>query len=256
VAEGNNLMIKLEGIHKSFEDKQVLKGLDLEVAEGQSVVVIGGSGSGKSVMIKHIIGLMKPDQGRVYVDGADITDMPERQLNIVRRKIGMVFQEGALFDSMSVGENVAFALAEHTNMKKREIGERVAHWLREVGLPGTENLRISELSGGMRKRVSLARALAYEPKIVLYDEPTTGLDPIMGDVINTLIKELNTKLVVTSVTITHDLVSAVKIADRIAMIYDGRIIDTGTPEEIMNSENPYVRQFVTGSAEGPIKLAD
>jgi phospholipid/cholesterol/gamma-HCH transport system ATP-binding protein len=257
MADGNNnFMIKLEGIHKSFGGKDVLKGLDLEVEQGQSIVVIGGSGSGKSVMLKHIIGLLKPDKGRVVVDGTDITDIPERKLDSVRRKIGMLFQEGALFDSMSVGENVAFALAEHTNMKKKEIGERVAAWLKEVGLPGIENLRTSELSGGMRKRVSLARALAYEPKIVLYDEPTTGLDPIMADVINSLVKELNTKLEVTSVAITHDLASAVKIADRIAMLYDGVIIETGSPEEIMSSENPYVRQFVTGSAEGPIKVTD
>jgi phospholipid/cholesterol/gamma-HCH transport system ATP-binding protein len=249
-------MIKLKDIYKVFGGKEVLKGLDLEVERGESVVVIGGSGSGKSVMIKHIIGLIKPDKGSVFINGVDITHMNERRLNEIRRNIGMLFQEGALFDSMSVGDNVAFALAEHTHMKKKEIRERVDHWLHEVGLSGTEHLRPSELSGGMRKRVALARALAYEPEIILYDEPTTGLDPIMADVINCLIHELNTKLSVTSVAITHDLTSAVKIADRIAMLYDGRIIDSGTPDEIMNSENPYVKQFVTGSAEGPIPIAD
>ncbi|HUX08441.1 MAG TPA: ABC transporter ATP-binding protein [Acidobacteriota bacterium] len=258
MANENNdgLMIKLEGIHKFFGGKDVLKGLDLEVREGESVVVIGGSGSGKSVMLKHIIGLIKPDKGRVLINGIDITNLPERKINEVRRNIGMLFQEGALFDSMSVCENVSFSLAEHTNMKRKEISERVAHWLGEVGLAGIEDLRPSELSGGMRKRVALARALAYEPKIVLYDEPTTGLDPIMADVINSLIKELNEKLAVTSVTITHDLTSAVKIADRIAMLYDGKIIDSGTPEEIMNSDNAFVHQFVSGSSEGPIKIAD
>jgi len=253
-SETGGVIIKLENIRKTFGGHQVLKGLDLEVKRGESVVVIGGSGSGKSVMLKHIIGLLKPDEGRVIIDGLDITSLPERKLNSVRRKIGMLFQAGALFDSMSVGENVAFALTEHTNMKRKEINERVAHWLKEVGLPGTENLRTSELSGGMRKRVALARALVYEPEIILYDEPTTGLDPIMADVINCLIHELNTKLSVTSVSITHDLTSAVKIADRIAMLYDGRIIETGTPEEIMTSENPYVAQFVSGSSEGPMKI--
>lgn len=248
-------MIRLAGVRKVYGNKEILKGLDLEVRRGESVVVIGGSGSGKSVMLKHIIGLIRPDEGSVQIDGKEISTMSERRLNQVRRRIGMLFQEGALFDSMSVGENVAFALAEHTNMRRKEIVERVDYWLSEVGLPGIEALRTSELSGGMRKRVALARALAYEPEIVLYDEPTTGLDPIMADVINSLIHELNKKLCVTSVTITHDMTSAVKIADRIAMLYDGRIIESGAPAEIMSSDNPFVKQFVTGSAEGPIKVA-
>ncbi len=248
-------MIKLENIHKAFGNNRVLEGLDLEVPRGESLVVIGGSGSGKTVLIKLIIGLLRPDSGRVLIDNEEISHLPERQLNKIRQRVGMLFQYGALFDSMSVGDNVAFALREHTNIRRTEVRERVAHYLRMVGMPDTENLWPVDLSGGMRKRVALARAIAYEPLIILYDEPTTGLDPIMADVINSLICDLNEKLSVTSVTITHDLASARKIADRIAMLYDGRIIESGTPEEIMSSENPYVRQFVTGSAEGPIKVA-
>lgn len=247
-------MIKLEGIHKSFGSLQVLKGLDLEVAAAESLVVIGGSGSGKSVLLKHIIGLMRPDQGNVYIDGTEITNLSERKLNQIRRRIGMLFQAGALFDSMTVGENVGFAMAEHGDVHRKEMKAKISHYLSMVGLPGTEDLWPSELSGGMRKRVALARAIAYEPEIILYDEPTTGLDPIMADVINTLICELNDKLSVTSVAITHDMTSARKIADRIAMLYDGKIIQTGTPEEIMNSDNSFVQQFVTGSAKGPIHI--
>ena len=248
-------MIKLESIYKAFGKNRVLEDLNLEVPRGESVVVIGGSGSGKTVLIKHIIGLLRPDSGRVLIDNEEISHLPERKLNKIRQRIGMLFQYGALFDSMSVGDNVAFALREHTNIRRKEVRERVAHYLRMVGMPDTEDLWPVDLSGGMRKRVGLARAIAYEPLIILYDEPTTGLDPIMADVINNLICDLNEKLNVTSVTITHDLASARKIADRIAMLYDGTIIESGTPEEIMASENPYVRQFVTGSAEGPIEVA-
>jgi phospholipid/cholesterol/gamma-HCH transport system ATP-binding protein len=247
-------MIRLVDIHKSFGKNHVLKGVDLEVARGESLVVIGGSGSGKSVLIKHVIGLLRPDKGNVFIDGLDITKLPEQKLNEVRRRFGMLFQNSALFDSMSVGDNVAFGLAEHTGVSRGAVRERVAECLRMVGMPGTEDLWPSDLSGGMRKRVALARAIAYKPEIILYDEPTTGLDPIMADVINTLVSDLNRKLEVTSVAITHDLVSARKIADQIAMLYDGKIIQSGSPEEIMSSDNPYVRQFVTGSAKGPIEV--
>ena len=247
-------MIKLENVTKAFGNKRVLEDLNLEVRRGESVVVIGGSGSGKTVLIKHIIGLLQPDSGRVLIDNEEISRLPERRLNRIRRRIGMLFQYGALFDSMSVGDNVAFALREHTDARRKEVLERVADCLRMVGMPSTEDLWPADLSGGMRKRVALARAIAHEPLIILYDEPTTGLDPIMADVINNLICELNEKLSVTSVTITHDLASARKIADRIAMLYDGGIIESGTPEKIMSSENPYVRQFVTASAEGPIEM--
>jgi len=247
-------MIRLENIYKSFGKHQVLNGVDLQVQEGESLVVIGGSGSGKSVLIKHIIRLLKPDKGNVLVGGVDITNLAERKLLEIRKKIGMLFQNSALFDSMSVGENVAFGLVQQTEIKKKNSQDRVAECLRMVGMPDTEHLNPAELSGGMRKRVGLARAIAYEPEIILYDEPTTGLDPIMSDIINNLICDLNSKLNVTSVTITHDMVSARKIADRIAMLYDGKIVKTGSAEEIMNSDNPHVRQFVTGSAEGPIQI--
>jgi len=245
-------VIKLVDIHKSFGGNRVLCGVNLEVAEGESVVVIGRSGSGKTVLIKHIIGLLKPDRGEVYVDGVRIDNMKEKELNEVRKKFGMLFQGAALFDSLNVFENVAFGLRHHTDMTEEEIKDRVGECLKMVGLSNVEELYPSELSGGMKKRVGLARAIAMKPKIILYDEPTTGLDPIMADVINNLIVDLKNKLKVTSVAITHDMVSAYKIADRIAMLYGGRIIEEGTPEEIRNSANPVVQQFINGRAEGPI----
>ena len=245
-------MIKIVDLHKAFRQHQVLRGVDLEVAEGESVVVIGGSGSGKSVLMKHIIGILRPDRGRVYVAGEEISQMGEQELNRVRKKFGMLFQAAALFDSLSVWENVGFGLLQHTRLSEAEIREVVAEKLAMVGLYDVEDLRPSELSGGMQKRVGLARAIAMEPEILLYDEPTTGLDPINADMINDLIVRMRERLHVTSVTITHDMKSAYKIADRIAMLYRGRILEVGTPEEIQNTTNPYVRQFITGSARGPI----
>jgi len=216
--------------------------------------VIGGSGSGKSVLIKNIIGLLRPDSGKVIIDGIDITVLKEKELYEVRKKFGMLFQYAALFDSMKVWENVAFALMRHKGIREEKAKEIAIEKLRMVGLVGVEDLMPSELSGGMKKRVGLARAIAHEPEILLYDEPTTGLDPIMADAINDLIIEMRNKLGVTSIAITHDMNSAYKIADRIAMLYNGVIIETGTPEEIRNTENPIVRQFITGSAQGPIKI--
>ncbi len=248
------VMIKIDGLHKSFGAKQVLRGTSLEVSRGESMVVIGGSGSGKSVLIKHIIGLLKPDRGSVNIDGVDISQLKEKELYEVRRKFGMLFQGAALFDSLTVWENVAFVLLRHLKMRPAEARERASEKLRLVGLTGVEDLMPSELSGGMRKRVGLARAIAHEPEIILYDEPTTGLDPIMADAINDLIIELRERLHVTSVTITHDMKSAYKIADRIAMLYEGRIIEVGSPEQIRGTANPVVRQFITGSAVGPIKI--
>jgi phospholipid/cholesterol/gamma-HCH transport system ATP-binding protein len=245
-------MIKIIDLHKSFRKKDVLQGVDLDVQDGESMVIIGGSGSGKSVLIKHIIGILRPDQGRVYIEGEEITQMNERGLNKVRKKFGMLFQAAALFDSLSVWENVGFALKQHTDLTDREIRETASQKLAMVGLYDVEDLRPSELSGGMQKRVGLARAIAMEPDILLYDEPTTGLDPINADMINNLIVEMREKLNVTSVAITHDMVSAYKIADRIAMLYNGKILQIGTPEEIRNTDNPYVRQFINGTAEGPI----
>ncbi len=232
----------------------MLRGASLKVEKGESMVVIGGSGSGKSVLIKHIIGTLKPDKGSVLIDGVDIATLSENELYETRKRFGMLFQMAALFDSMRVWENVAFALMRHGKLKENDAKEIAIEKLRMVGLVGVENLMPSELSGGMKKRVGLARAIAHEPEILLYDEPTTGLDPIMADAINDLIIEMKQKLSVTSVAITHDMHSAYKIADRIAMLYQGRIIEIGTPDEIKNTGNAIVRQFITGSAVGPIKV--
>lgn len=245
-------MIKIVDLYKSFDAKPVLRGVHLEVRDGESMVIIGGSGTGKSVLIKHIIGILRPDSGRIYVAGEEVTLMNEQELNRTRKKFGMLFQGGALFDSLSVWENVGFGLKQHTALSNDEIFEIATEKLAMVGLYGVEELRPSELSGGMQKRVGLARAIAMEPEILLYDEPTTGLDPINADMINNLIIEMREKLKVTSVAITHDMVSAYKIADRIAMLHQGKIIETGTPEEIRTTQNPYVRQFISGNAAGPI----
>lgn len=247
-------MIEIIDLHKSFGHNHVLRGVNLKVDRGESMVVIGGSGSGKSVLIKHIIGILRPDKGAVLIDGIDITRLKERELYEVRKKFGMLFQGAALFDSLSVWENVAFALLRQRRLKEDEARALAIEKLRMVGLVGAEDLMPSELSGGMKKRVGLARAIAHEPEILLYDEPTTGLDPIMADAINDLIVEMKQRLSVTSIAITHDMHSAYKIADRIAMLYNGVIIEIGTPEEIRNTPNPVVRQFITGSATGPIKV--
>ena len=248
------MMIKLVNLYKDFDDNQVLRGVDLEIEKGESMAVIGRSGSGKSVLLKHIIGLMKPDRGKIIVDGVDVTALNGKDMNEFRKRFGMLFQGAALFDSMTIGDNVAFPLREHTKMHEREIKEKVKEKLELVGLKNVENLFSSELSGGMKKRVGLARAIAIEPQILLYDEPTAELDPVLTDSINGLIVEMREKLNVTTVVITHDMVSAYKIADRIAMLYQGKIIALGTPDEIKNSENPVVKQFVTGSAAGPISV--
>jgi len=247
-------MIEIINLHKSFGKNHVLRGIDLTVEKGESMVVIGGSGSGKSVLLKHIIGILRPDAGKVLIDGIDLALLKERELYEVRKKFGMLFQMSALFDSMTVWENVGFALHRHKSMHDKEIKARATEKLKLVGLSGVENLMPAELSGGMKKRVGLARAIAHEPEILLYDEPTTGLDPIMAAAINELIIEMKNTLSVTSVAITHDMNSAYKIADRIAMLYEGRIIATGSPDEIKNTGNPVVRQFITGSAAGPIKI--
>lgn len=244
--------ITIADLHKSFGANHVLRGVNLTVEPGESMVIIGGSGSGKSVLIKHIIGLLKPDRGSILVNGDEVTTMKERHLKELRKKFGMLFQAAALFDSLTVGENVAFALVEHTRLSRAEIADRVREKLTLVGLPGTEDLFPAELSGGMKKRVGLARALAIEPEVILYDEPTTGLDPIMADAINDLIVEMRERFAITSVAITHDMVSAYKIGHRLAMLYQGKIIFTGTPEECKNTTDPMVRQFITGSSVGPI----
>ena len=247
-------MIQTVNLHKAFGNKQVLTGTDIRIEKGESMVVIGGSGSGKSVLLKHIIRLLEPDQGTVFVDDVDIALLNEKELYETRKKFGMLFQMAALFDSMNVWRNVSFSIMREKKLSERDAKEIAIEKLKLVGLVNAEDLMPSELSGGMRKRVGLARAICHGPETILYDEPTTGLDPIMADAINDLIIEMKEKLSVTSVTITHDMQSAYKIADRISMLYNGKIIETGTPDEIRNTESPVVRQFVTGSAVGPIQL--
>ncbi len=245
-------MIEVKKVTKSFNGRMVLNELNLEVAKGETLVIIGRSGCGKSVLLKHMIGLIKPDSGEILVDGIHVTDLSSKDLNSLRLRFGMVFQSSALFDSMTVEENVGFSLIEHTGLSEKAIRERVEESLELVGLKGIQELRPSELSGGMKKRVALARAICIRPEIVLYDEPTTGLDPIMADAINDLIIELNHKLKITSLAVTHDMTSAYKIATRIAMMYHGSIVHIGVPQEIRATKDPIVQQFITGSAVGPI----
>ena len=244
--------IRIRGLKKAFGSKVVLDGVDLDVHAGESLVVIGGSGVGKSVLIKCVIGILDPDAGTIEIDGQPITGLGRREMDQVRRKFGMLFQYAALFDSLKVWENVGFALIQHTGMKDKEVRRIAEEKLRQVGLPGILDLMPAELSGGMRKRVGLARAIAMEPEILLYDEPTTGLDPIRADSINDLIIQLREELGITSITITHDMISAYKIADRITMLYRGKLIATGNPAQIRDRDDPYVQQFINGQATGPI----
>jgi len=239
-------MIQLEELTKSFGEKRVLDGVNLHVEKGESFVILGGSGTGKSVMLKHMIGLLKPDAGRVIVDGRDVTDLDRKGWFRIRKRFGMSFQEAALFDFMTVFENVAFPLQRHTDLDPSAIRRRVAECLNMVGLTGNENLYPAELSGGMRRRAGFARAIALNPEILLFDEPTTGLDPIMTDQIDTVINDLRKGLDVTCVTITHDMVSAFDIADRIGMLFEGRIVFVGTPDEFRRCDLPVVRGFLKG----------
>jgi phospholipid/cholesterol/gamma-HCH transport system ATP-binding protein len=247
--------ISVKGLTKSFGDKCVLDGLDLDCAAGHSLVVIGGSGAGKSVLVKCILGIIEPDAGSIRIDGAQIVRQRRQARDRLMRKIGMLFQGGALFDSLRVWENVAFGLVQGRGMERRAAKQVAIAKLAAVGLgPEIGELRPAELSGGMQKRVALARAIAAEPEIIFFDEPTTGLDPIMADVINELIIKCVRDLGATAVSITHDLTSARKIADRIAMLYAGRIVWHGPRSEIDRSGNPLVHQFISGSAEGPIRM--
>jgi phospholipid/cholesterol/gamma-HCH transport system ATP-binding protein len=246
--------IRVVNLFKSFAEKKVLHGVNLEVRQGESMVVIGGSGSGKTVLIKCIIGLIQPDEGEIYVDEQEISSLSEREMNEVRKKFGMLFQGGALFDSLSVWENVGFGLRQHKKLGDEEIRRVATEKLALLGLRNIEEIMPAELSGGMKKRVSLARAIAMEPEILLYDEPTTGIDPVMADAINELIIRMREQLNMTSIAITHDMTSAYKIADRIAMLYQGKIVEVGSPEELKSSVNPIVQQFIHGRSEGPIKV--
>lgn len=232
--------------------KDVLRGVDLSVPRGECLVVIGRSGSGKSVLLKHVIGLLIPDKGTVRVNGMDVASLDEKELLTLREQMGMLFQSGALFDSMTVGENVGLAIRERGVMPENQIDLIVSEKLAMVGLAGTEMLRPSSLSGGMKKRAALARAIALNPKIMLYDEPTTGLDPITADVVNRLIRRLQERLGMTSIAVTHDMRSAYHIGDRIAMLHEGKIHAIGTPQEIQGTRDPALRQFIEGSSEGPL----
>ena len=247
--------IKMTGVCKSFGKKNVLQGVDLEIKKGESLVIIGGSGTGKSVTLKCILGLLVPEKGSIEIDGVDILKVKNHQREEINSKIGMLFQGAALFDSMSVWENVAFGLIQGQKMNKKMAKQIAIEKLAQVGLSAdVANMYPADLSGGMKKRVGLARAIATNPEIIFFDEPTTGLDPIMSDVINDLIISCVKKLGATALTITHDMASARKIADKIAMLYEGKIIWTGTVKDIDKTDNPYVKQFIAGSAQGPIKM--
>ena len=242
-------MIEVRHLNKGFGEQPVLNDISFRIENGESVAIIGRSGCGKSVLLKHLIGLLKPDGGEVLIDGENIVPMNERQLLRVRRKFGMVFQSSALFDSMTVAENVAFGLRRHEHLTEAEIARRVASALEVVDLPGTENKNPAELSGGMRKRVGLARAIIYEPQIVLYDEPTTGLDPIVSDSIDKLMMHVRDNLKVTTVVVTHDMRTARRVGNRVLMMHDRRIYASGAPDAFFASQDPVVRQFVDGVAD-------
>jgi phospholipid/cholesterol/gamma-HCH transport system ATP-binding protein len=241
-------MISLRNVHKAFGDKRVLQGFSLDVTEGETMVIIGYSGTGKSVAIKHIVGLLEPDEGTVIVDGLDVPTLPRRELYALRGKIGYVFQFAALFDSLSVGDNVAMGLRKLGTMSPLEIEERVDEVLGLVDLPGVQDKFPAELSGGMRKRVGIARAIAMRPKYLLYDEPTTGLDPVTSAVIDNLMVRMRDRLGVTGIVITHDMRSAYHVGTRIAMLYEGKVRQVGTVDEIRRSDDPIVRQFIEGKA--------
>jgi phospholipid/cholesterol/gamma-HCH transport system ATP-binding protein len=247
-------MIEVRNLQKSFGASKVLDGVSFRIENGESVVIIGRSGGGKSVLLKHLVGLLQPDSGDVLIDGENIGPLNERQLLRVRKKFGMVFQGAALFDSMTVAENVAFAFRRHKNLTAGEIARRVAATLEMVDLPGTENRKPAELSGGMRKRVGLARAIIYEPQIVLYDEPTTGLDPIVSDSIDRLIIRVRDHLKVTSIVVTHDMRSARRVGNHVLMLHEKKIYANCTPESLFASQDPIVRQFVDGVADAKESL--
>jgi len=247
-------MIKIRDLKKSFNGKPVLDGVNLDIEEGKITVIIGRSGEGKSVLMKHIIGLLAPDSGEILLDGTDLTKLSEKEWNEARRRFGMLFQGAALFDSMTVADNVGFPLREHTGLGKSEIRDVVEEKLKRVGLVGVEEMMPADLSGGMKKRVGLARAIIMEPEIVLFDEPTTGLDPIMSDSIAELMRDTQKQLKTTYIAITHDISLTYKTADKIAMLHEGRVVEEGSCEAIKASANPVVRQFVEGRSSGPIAV--
>lgn len=249
-------MISVKNVRKSFDDKEVLNGLDLEIPRGETLIIMGRSGCGKSVLLKIIAGLLSIDTGEVWIDGTEITNLKKKSLNQIRRKIGMLFQSAALFDSMTVAENIAFMLNQHTDLSQPEMRKIVDEKLKLVDLQGVQELRPAQLSGGMRKRVGLARALAFNPEIVLYDEPTTGLDPVTCTEINELISDLNRQLQVTSIVVTHDMQSAFSVGTLMVMLHEGRQIAYGTPEALINEDNPILQQFILFGAPDQILNID
>lgn len=254
LSNNGDIIVELRGVEKRFGPLHVLRGVDLALERGKTTVVIGESGTGKSVLLKTMLVLLRPDRGSVYFDGQRVDNLRERELVPIRRRFGYLFQMGALFDSLTTAENIKFPLAEHTELSGKQIDEIVAQKLELVGLDGIQQKHPAELSGGQRKRVALARAIALDPDIVLYDEPTTGLDPIRSDSINDLIIKLKDELNITSVVVTHDMTSAFKVADRILMLHQGKFIIDGTPDEIRNSTNLQVRRFITGDADAELEL--
>ncbi|MBV5341199.1 MAG: ABC transporter ATP-binding protein [Deltaproteobacteria bacterium] len=247
-------MITMRNVHKSFGAQKVLDGLDLDIPDGKITAIIGPSGEGKSVLLKHLIGLLQPDSGSVEVDGESIIDLRRTELNRIREKFGMLFQNVALFDSMTVFENVAFPLEEKTSLSKEEIRGKVLSALEDVGLKNIEQKFPDELSGGMKKRVGLARAVVLNPKIILFDEPTTGLDPIIKRAIHQLIKDTHAKFGFTAVIVTHEIPDIFDVAQNVAMLFRGKILQHGTPDDIINSTDPAIRQFISGSLDGPIQM--
>jgi phospholipid/cholesterol/gamma-HCH transport system ATP-binding protein len=247
-------VIRVEELHKSFDGQRVLKGITLDVATGEIMIVIGRSGEGKSVFLRHLLGLLHPDSGRILVDGTDIARLRGRKLDRIRERYGVVFQGGALFDSMTVFDNVAFPLREKSRLSAAEIADRVNEKLGQVGLTGMGHKYPDEISGGMKKRVAIARALVTEPEIVFFDEPTTGLDPVLVNAIHHLILDLHRKFRFTAVMVSHEIPEIFRIAHRVAMLHDGVIVETGSPETIQASQNPVVRQFIEGEIEGPIEV--
>ena len=247
-------MIEIVTLRKAFNGQKVLNGLSLKIGNKELVAIVGQSGGGKSVLLKHLIGIIKPDEGRILIEGVDMTAARGKDLDEIRERFGVVFQEGALFDSLTVYENIAFPLREKTKLPKDEIRERVAHALEDVGLKEMGTKYPAEISGGMKRRVALARALITEPAIVLFDEPTTGLDPIISSSIHRLIIKTHRKYGFTGVIISHEIPEIFDVADKVAMLYNGTVIEFGTSKEFRKSENPYVRQFISASIEGPIEI--
>lgn len=253
-APSEKYQIRIRGLEKAFGSHQVLRGVDLDIERGKINIIIGGSGQGKSVLIKHLMGLVKPDKGQIWVDGVDVVGLDEVALNEERKKFGMLFQYAALFDSLTVEENVAFPLVEHRRLPKDEVRRQVLERLHALGLRDVENKYPAELSGGMRKRVGLARALILKPQILLYDEPTTGLDPVATKNVDDMIRDTSKETAVTSVVISHDMASTFRIADRISMLYEGKIVESGSPEQIRRSSHQFLREFVEMS--GTVSMLD